>query len=291
MASRYDRVMKWALALTVLLLLFILYALFRSPQDDGWAAGDGPRVAVIEVRGVILDAERVVRELERYSRREDIEAIVLRVESPGGSVAASQEIYEKVRKVRDTGSKPVIASLGNVAASGGYYVAIGADTIMASAGTATGSIGVILDYPITTELLEKVGINFETVKSGPLKDAGSPFRAPTESDRRSFQRIVDDLHDQFAAAVARERHLTPEQLDELATGEVFSGRQALELGLIDVLGGLEDAVILAGKLSGKTGRPVQVRPPSKRPFSLWELLFGARRAGAGAHRLPQYRMP
>jgi protease-4 len=139
--------------------------------------------------------------------------------------------------------------------------------------------------------MDKLGLQMEVVKSGSLKDAGSPFRAPTDSDRRSFQRVVDDLHAQFTEVIAAERDLSLEQVRELATGEVFSGRQALELGLVDILGGFEDAVTLTGRLTGDTRRPVIIRPVERRRISLWDYLLGERsRTAWFPQLLPQYLM-
>ena len=253
-------------------------------------AGGGPRVGVVEIEGLLLESEGIVRQLGQLEQRDDIEAILVRINSPGGTVAASQEIYSKIRAVRDEGTKPVIASMGTVAASGGYYVAVGADTIMANPGTTTGSIGVILDYPVATDLLEKLGLRMEVIKSGPLKDAGSPFRSVSDADRRSFQRVIDDLHDQFTEVVARERDLTLEDARKSATGEIFSGRQALELGLVDLLGSYEDAISLAGLMTGATTRPVVVKLEDRRRITLWELLFGRAPGRGSAQLLPQYRM-
>jgi protease-4 len=187
--------------------------------------------------------------------------------------------------------KPVVASLGAVAASGGYYVAVAADTIIASPGTTTGSIGVILDYPVASDLLNKIGLQMEVIKSGSLKDAGSPFRPPTESDRRNFQRVIDDLHAQFTEVVAKERELSLERVEELATGEVFTGRQALELGLVDILGGFDDALSLAGSLTGSSKRPVIVRPVDRRRRSIWDFLLGeTSHLSWFPQLLPQYLM-
>ena len=290
-ASRYDRALKWMLGIAGLFLVLLVLSLFRRPPAEPWLKGDGPRVGVVKIEGIIVNSERIVRQLDRFSRRKDIEAILVRINSPGGTVAASQEIYDKLRQVRDEGAKPVIASLGTVAASGGYYVAVAADTIVASPGTTTGSIGVILDYPVAVDLMDKIGLRMEVITSGSLKDAGSPFRPPTESDRRSFQRVIDDLHAQFTEVVAAERNLSPERVREVATGEVFTGRQALELGLVDILGGFEDAVTLAGLLTGNTKRPVVVLPVERRRISLWDYLLGNRSRTTWFPRLlPQYLM-
>jgi protease-4 len=162
---------------------------------------------------------------------------------------------------------------------------------MANPGTTTGSLGVILDYPVATDLMDKLGLSVEVIKSGPLKDAGSPYRTPSDADRRSFQGVIDDLHAQLIEVIADERGLPLDRVQELATGEVFTGRQAMNLGLIDLLGTFEDAVILAGAMTGDHARPVMVRPPERRRLSLWQLIFGDLvRQTRFPGLLPQYLM-
>ena len=289
--SRYDRSMRWMLWLTGIFLLVLVISMFSRRRSGPLIIGKGPRIGIVEVKGLLLDSEKVVRQLERFNRRKDIDAILVRVDSPGGTVAASQEIYEKVRRIRDDGHKPIIASMGTVAASGGLMVALGADTIMANSGTVTGSIGVILDYPVAEDLLSKIGVTVEVIKSGALKDAGSPYRASTAEDRRSFQIVIDDLHEQFTELVARERGLPLEVVRKMATGQVFTGRQALELELIDLLGGYEDALNLAGVLTGNLERPVPVKALERERFSLRKLLLGDYATWNETMLvLPQYRM-
>ena len=289
--SRYDRSMRWMLWLTGIFLLVLVISMFSRRRSGPLIIGKGPRIGIVEVKGLLLDSEKVVRQLERFHRRKDIDAILVRVDSPGGTVAASQEIYEKIRRIRDDGHKPIIASMGTVAASGGLMVALGADTIMANSGTVTGSIGVILDYPVVEDLLSKIGVTVEVIKSGALKDAGSPYRASTAEDRRSFQIVIDDLHEQFTELVARERGLPLEAVRKMATGQVFTGRQALELELIDLLGGYEDALNLAGVLTGNLERPVPVKALERERFSLRKLLLGDYATWNETMLvLPQYRM-
>lgn len=289
--SRYDRSMRWMLWLTGIFLLVLVISMFSRRRSGPLIIGKGPRIGIVEVKGLLLDSEKVVRQLERFNRRKDIDAILVRVDSPGGTVAASQEIYEKLRRIRDDGHKPIIASMGTVAASGGLMVALGADTIMANSGTVTGSIGVILDYPVAEDLLSKIGVTVEVIKSGALKDAGSPYRASTAEDRRSFQIVIDDLHEQFTELVARERGLPLEVVRKMATGQVFTGRQALELELIDLLGGYEDALNLAGVLTGNLERPVPVKALERERFSLRKLLLGDYATWNETMLvLPQYRM-
>ena len=164
----------------------------------------GPRVGVVEIDIPIMASKKTVKELNYFNEKSNIIAIVIRLNTPGGGVAASQEIYEKVRIISEKSNKPIIASMGGVAASGGYYIALGADTIIANPGTVTGSIGVIMSYPIISELMDKLGVQYETIKSGILKDSGSLFRDLTDQEREYFQDLIDDLHKQFVTAVSIE---------------------------------------------------------------------------------------
>jgi len=188
-------------------------------------------------------------------------------------VAASQEIYEKVKKISENSSKPIIASMGGIAASGGYYIAVAADTIIANPGTVTGSIGVIMTYPVVQELMQKLGVEHETIKSGGLKDAGSIFRDMSEKERKYWQGLIDNLHSQFVTAVSTERGISLAEMEKLADGRVFSGIQALDAGLIDMLGTMEDAVLMAAQKSGLKGKPVMVYPPEDKK-GLLNVLFG-----------------
>ncbi|MCH8327013.1 MAG: signal peptide peptidase SppA [Candidatus Marinimicrobia bacterium] len=273
--SRYDLVLKWVLITVGIIIVLTVIGLFDRQSGRGeWRLTGGPRIGLIEITGVILDSRAVVRRIDELSRRKDIDAILVRIESPGGAVAASQEIYMKLAQVRDEGDKPVVASMGNVAASGGVYLAMGVDTIMANPGTATGSIGVILDYIVAENLMKKLGLSVEVVKSGPLKDAGSPYRAATEQDRAIFQSLIDDLYEQFIETVALERNLPLEEVRKMATGQIYTGRQAQKLGLIDLLGSYEDAVNLAGQMTGSDKRPEVVRPVQRRRRTLLDLILG-----------------
>ena len=232
----------------------------------------GPKVGIVEINMPITNSKKAVDDLNYFNRKSNIAAIVVRLETPGGGVAASQEIYEKVRKISKFSDKPIIASMGGVAASGGYYIALGADTIMANPGTATGSIGVIMSYPIIGEMIDKMGIQYETIKSGSLKDSGSPFRNITSEERKYFQGLIDDLHGQFLSVVAKERNIPMDQAAELANGQVYSGKQAVENGLIDMLGTFEDAVLLAAREAGHVEEPEIVYPPEEKK-GLLDMLF------------------
>ena len=223
--------------------------------------GSGKKVGIVKINGPILTSDAVVSQLEKLKNRKDISAIVVRIDSPGGLVAPTQEIYEKVKSLR--GVKPIIASMGSVAASGGYYIALGADTLIANPGTIVGSIGVIMNYPIATELLGKVGIKFETVKSGGLKDVGSYSREVTEADRRHLNDMVTNIHNQFIDAVNDNRSIEKSELIKLADGRVFTGLQSKDLGLVDLLGTFEDAVSLAGSLGKIKGVPKTIQIDKK----------------------------
>lgn len=268
----------WFLGLLLLaaagIFIFFIASIFfgNSAGSDGFELSTGKRVGLIEVKGVILDSETTIKNLERYGSSQDIAAIVLRIDSPGGGVAASQEIYEAVKRVRERG-KFVIASMASVAASGGYYIACGADTIMANPGTTTGSIGVIAEMLNATELMQKIGVHFEIIKSGKFKDTGSPFRPMNQEDRQQLQSYVDNAYQQFVNVVATERGLPTEQVLQYADGRIYTGQQAHELQLIDLLGTYEDAVDLAGKMGGITGKARVVKPPVRKT-TMWDLLFG-----------------
>lgn len=231
----------------------------------------GDRVAVIAVEGVITDARETIEQLHRYRDLPTVKAVVLRVNSPGGAVAPSQEIYQEIVKFRRETKKPVVASLGSVAASGGYYIAAAADRIVANPGSITGSIGVIMQIPNVGGLLQKVGIKSTVIKSGENKDLGSITRDLTDSERRILQEVMDDVHGQFIDAVAAGRRLDRARVEPLADGRIFSGRQALGLGLVDELGDLPDAIERAGALVGMPGRP-KVIQERRRRFSLWDLV-------------------
>ena len=217
------------------------------------------RVGLVEIVGEIDDPESVVDQLDRMQRDTSVRAVVLRLDSPGGGVAASQEIYESVKKLRDEGKKPVIASMGGVAASGAYYVACAADSIVANAGTLTGSIGVIMTFPNTEDLFRKVGIRFETVKTGKYKDIGTMWRPMTDEERKLLQDVLSNVYDQFIDAIVEGRSLAREDILPYADGRIFSGDQALEYGFVDRLGDLDDSIRLAGEMAGITGQPVVVR--------------------------------
>lgn len=222
------------------------------------------KVAVIEVEGPIVSSDRTIEELTRARTDEGIAAAVLRIDSPGGSVGASQEILEAVRLLSK--EKPVVASMGSVAASGGYYIAVGASKVLANAGTITGSIGVRLEHVMLGDLLKWARIQHETLKSGRLKDLGTFDRPMTAEERAILEAVLAELHHQFKQAVAEARGLTQEEIDAIADGRVYTGEQALNLKLVDALGGFAEAVRLAGELGGIKGEPELLRMGKRHKF-------------------------
>jgi protease-4 len=222
------------------------------------------------VEGVILDAQQTVGDLKKFGESPSVKAIVLRIDSPGGGVVPSQEIHDAVLRVRNKQNKAVVASMGTVAASGGYYIAAATDRIIANPGTLTGSIGVIMELANLEGLLKKIGVENVVVKSGRHKDIGSPFRKMSDEDRRILQSVMDDVHTQFIEAVAEGRSLDVSDVRPLADGRIFTGRQAKEIKLVDELGDLDDAIRLAADLGGIEGEPKVVEP--RKRFSVRELL-------------------
>jgi protease-4 len=228
------------------------------------------RIALIRIEGVILDAQETLGELKKFSENPSVKAIVLRIDSPGGGVVPSQEIYDAVRRVRTKSNKAVIASMGSVAASGGYYIAAATDRIVANPGTLTGSIGVIMEMANVEGLLQKIGVEGVVVKSGKYKDVGSPLRKMSDEERGLLQTVMDDVHKQFIEAVAEGRSLEVPEVQALADGRIFTGRQAKAAKLVDELGNLEDAIQLAADVVGIEGEPKVIE--QRRRFSIRELL-------------------
>jgi protease-4 len=245
-------------------------AIFTFVSGGSGAPLFGNSVAVVELRGVIQDATDTIDALERFRKHDGTVAVVLRIDSPGGAVAPSQEIYDEVWRVRE--QKPVIASLGSVAASGGYYVASAASRIVADPGTITGSIGAIMSVPYYEPLAEKIGVSEENVKSGRFKDVGHPLRKLGPDERSLLQGMVDDVLAQFVDAVARGRKMPAAKVRALADGRIYSGTQALAAGLVDQLGGLDAATRVAWKDAGQTGEPRVQRVRTRRLPWLLQLL-------------------
>jgi len=222
------------------------------------------KIAIVELNYTIITSGPIVRQFKKFREDESVKAIVLRINTPGGGVAASQEMYEEVKKTRDSG-KPVIVSFGPIAASGGYYVSCAGSiiVIVSNPGSLTGSIGVIAQFITIEELAKNIGISATTIKSGNLKDAGNMFREPTEADLEYIQDIIDDSFQQFLDVVSSERKIDMEELKKIATGRVYTGLQAKELRLVDTLGTLEDAIQIASDMGGIEGKPTIVKEKKK----------------------------
>ena len=253
------------------IVIISVAALFSLGKRDS-AFRFGEQVGVIEITGVIADPKETLTQLKEFRNNEDVKAIVLRINSPGGGVGPSQEIYEEVRKTSRV--KKVVASMGAIAASGGYYVASAADHVMASPGSITGSIGVIMEFANFQELFRKIGVSAFVLKSGEYKDIGFPLREMTAQEKALLQAFIDSVHAQFVAAVAEARQIPKEQIRAIADGRILSGEQAKALGLLDGLGNLEDAIAMAAKLGGIKGEP-SVLYAQKRKFSFLEYLLGS----------------
>jgi protease-4 len=251
----------------VLGAVFGLLAVVSKMQAFSFLRGE--KVAVLPISGLITDSEATIEQLKKFAKDDSVKAIVVRLNTPGGGVGPSQEIYEEVRKIR--GKKVVVASMGALAASGGYYIACGADKIFANPGTITGSIGVIMQFVNVKDLIEKIGVKGFVIKSGSFKDTGSPIREMSPEERKLLQSVIDNVHSQFVNAVVEGRKLPREDVLAIADGRIVSGEQAKELGLVDVLGNQEDAVAEAGKMAKIEGEPRVVTPPKKK-FSILELL-------------------
>jgi protease-4 len=267
--SRRLTVVTATLLVLVGVVVLSLFAGGRGGGGDGAGSLFGPKVAIVELEGLIAETDDLVRELRQHRENPSIRAVVIRINSPGGVVGPTQEVYEALRRLRRSG-KPVVASLGAVAASGGYYVAVGADQIYANPGSLTGSIGVIMQMANVDSLMKKVGVEYVVVKAGAYKDIGNFSRPMTPEERRVLQTLLDDVHAQFIDAVAEGRHLPREQVVQFADGRVFSGTQALQLKMVDAMGGLEDAVNAAAKLANLPIPPAVERP--RRRFSVIDLL-------------------
>lgn len=268
-----------------MIILSSLYAI-GSGRDSRAALGSkgGGRVGVIEITGIISNPKQIIRHLKRFREDEGIKAIVLRIESPGGSVGPSQEIYREVRRTAKV--KKIVASMGSVAASGGYYIAAGANGIVASPGTITGSIGVVLGYTNFQDILEKIGLVPIVVKSGEYKDMGSPTRKMTAKERTLLQGMVDKIHKQFVAAIAESRNMDLSEVASLADGRIFVGEEAKELGLVDRLGNIEDATEWAGQMGGIKGKVVAVYAQEKK-FHLFRYIVDSSIEAIAQRLLPQ----
>lgn len=238
--------------LCFLLLLVVAYAI-KTVSGGGISIPSGDKIAIIEIDGVILDSKDTLEEIQTVSKNDKVKGVIIRINSPGGGVAPSQEIYSELRKLAS--KKPVVASLSSVAASGGYYIASATDKIVANPGTLTGSIGVIMDFSNVQGLFEKVGLKNNVIKSGKYKDIGSPHRDMTLDERQLLQTVINNVHNQFISAIVEGRKLDRALVEKVADGRVFSGEQALALELVDSLGTIRDAIKLTATMASIKGEP------------------------------------
>jgi protease-4 len=253
----------------------LLYSVARSfGSDDGFTSIGDDNIGVIDIDGEILSAETTVDQLRKYDQDSSIKAIILHIDSPGGAAAPSQEIYHQVLKIRDEKKKPIIASIESVGASGAYYIASGANKIYANDASVVGSIGVIMEWTNFGDLMTWAKLKPEVIHAGSLKDAGDPTHAMTPEERAYFQGLVDNMYGQFVTDVANGRHLPADQVRSLATGQVWTGEQALPLHLIDKEGGFRDALLDTAKSVGISGEPSVVKP-ELRHRTIWDLISNA----------------
>ncbi len=272
MARKFPLVKGLGILLVSIMFFFaavFFYAYFTGGELQVLSLFGGNSVGVLQIEGAIESSRETVQNLKQFGENQSIKAVVVRIDSPGGGVAPTQEIYDAIGKLR--AKKPVIASLGGVAASGGYYIAAACDQVVANPGTLTGSIGVIMEFGNFEELMRKLGLKGYNIKSGPYKDIGSPLRPLSPEEKTILQSLVDNVYAQFVSAVAKGRKMPEGKVRELADGRVYSGEQAKKLGLIDVLGNMEDAVDLAAKRAGIEGTP-EIVYARRQEKSWWEKL-------------------
>jgi protease-4 len=244
------------LSLLIILCIFFAGTMLMNNQQQSFSIGQ--KIGVIDIKGTITDSRKIIKQLQEFSDNNSVKAIVLRIDSPGGGVGPSQEIHDEVFKIAQ--HKPVVSSMGSVAASGGYYVAAPTQVIFANPGTITGSIGVIMEFTNVLQLMDRVGLKSNVIKSGVNKDIGSPLREMTASEKVLLQGLIDDVYDQFVEAVSTGRNLPVAKVRALADGRIFTGRQALKAGLVDKLGGLQPAIAEAARLGGISGKPDVIYP-------------------------------
>jgi protease-4 len=254
------------------LLIFFFIVFFVIGRFSGGTPGQfafGDKIAIVEMKGVITQSAGIIEELQQYLEDDGVKAIILRIDSPGGGVGPSQEIYREIMKIKT--KKKVVTSMGSVAASGGYYIACASNLIVANPGTITGSIGVLMEFTNFEDLLKKIGIKGWVLKSGEHKDIGSPFREMTPIEKEIMQEVLDNVHQQFIQAVAEGRRLDVSKVVRIADGRIFTGEQAKNLGLVDQMGNLQDTIDITAKMVGIEGKPNILYP--KKRLSIWELLM------------------
>ena len=247
----------------------VLLAVGSTLLPDRWKSPSG-EIALVRIQGMLMDSQNIVRQLSNYRHNPNVRGIVLRIDSPGGAVAPAQEIYNEIMKLK-ADHKTVYASMGTVAASGGYYIACAANYVLANPGTLTGSIAAVMAFSNIEELTDKIGVKPIIIKSGKYKDVGSPLRGMKPEERKLLQSVVDDVHQQFVQAVAKGRGLPVSEVNEIADGRIMTGQQALTLKLVDEMGGLEKTIELLAKKIGVEGRPKVIEEKEETPFFDWLL--------------------
>jgi len=268
--EKHHIVMVLVILMVTVLFLGMVMAIILKFFGPSSGLKFGDKIGVVTIKGPITDSEPIVSQLVKFKKDKRIKAIILRIDSPGGGVGPSQEIYREIRKTIKT--KKVIASMGSIAASGGYYTASAANKIVANPGTITGSIGVIVQYIELEELFKKIGVHLEVLKSGEFKDIGFPHRKLSKRDKEMIRGLIADIQKQFVSAVAKGRGLSVEHVQEVADGRILTGANAKELGLVDLLGNFQDAVDLTKKMVGIKGE-VDLVFPEKVRLRLWDLIF------------------
>ncbi|MBN1662840.1 MAG: signal peptide peptidase SppA [Deltaproteobacteria bacterium] len=268
---RKHPVLLGFLILCLLIAVFFLLVLGVSAiSGDRHSFSLKDKIGVVFVEGAIFESQQIIADIDTFRKDDNIRAVVLRIDSQGGGVAPSQEIYEAVVELKK--KKKVVVSMGSLAASGGYLIACAANKIVANPGTLTGSISAVMQFADAEELFKKVGLRSSVIKSGKFKDIGSPFRKMTQEEEELLQEMIDDVYDQLLETIARDRKIAKEELRKIADGRVFTGRQARKLGLVDELGDMGYAVRLTGKLAGIKGEPDIVYPRGKKR-SFWQLIL------------------
>ena len=263
---------KPPLAKKLLFLALILFALvgISSITSEWVQQGTKNRIGIVDITGLISDSQYIVNQVKKFRQDKRIRGIILRIDSPGGAVGPSQEIYDEVLKTRESG-KTIYASMGALAASGGYYIASAAERIFANPGTLTGSIGVIMVFSNAKGLMEKIGLQPEIVKAGEYKDIGSPARAMTQKERNLLQSVVTDVHQQFIEAVANGRNISVAEVTKIADGRILTGRQAYSLNLVDQMGGLQVSIDQLAHKVGIIGSPKIIKETPRVGFLDWVL--------------------
>ena len=254
---------------TGIFALLVLVTFCFALLPDNWKSPSG-EIAIVNIHGMLMDSRDIVQQLSDYRHNPQIRGVILHIDSPGGAVAPAQEIYSEILKLR-ANHKAVYASMGTVAASGGYYIACAADYVLANPGTLTGSISAVMALNNIEELTKKVGVKPNIIKSGKFKDLGSPLRAMTPEEHILLQGVVNDVHEQFVQAIARGRGLPRSEINRIADGRIMTGQQALKLNLIDEVGGLEKTIDLLAKKIGIVGKPKVIEQKEKIPFLGWLL--------------------